>query len=59
MIQGHRLREARKQRVLSQGALGKLVTKDGAYIFEDRAGGAGVREHDDPRAPGRRLGGEC
>jgi transcriptional regulator with XRE-family HTH domain len=32
MIQGHRLREARAQRALSQGALGKLVAKDGAYI---------------------------
>jgi transcriptional regulator with XRE-family HTH domain len=32
MIQGHRLREAREQHALSQGALGKLVAKDGAYI---------------------------
>ena len=38
MIQGHRLREAREQRVLSQGALGKLVAKDGAYISKIERG---------------------
>jgi transcriptional regulator with XRE-family HTH domain len=38
MIQGHRLREAREQRALSQGALGKLVAKDGAYISKIERG---------------------
>jgi len=38
MIQGHRLREAREQHALSQGALGKLVAKDGAYISKIERG---------------------
>jgi transcriptional regulator with XRE-family HTH domain len=32
MIQGHRLRQIREQRALSQGTLGKLVGKDAQYI---------------------------
>jgi transcriptional regulator with XRE-family HTH domain len=38
MIQGHRLRQTREQRALSQEALGKLVAKDGAYISKIERG---------------------
>ena len=32
MIQGERIRMLRTQRSLSQGALGKLIAKDGQYV---------------------------
>jgi transcriptional regulator with XRE-family HTH domain len=32
MIQGERIRRLRTQRSLSQGALGKLIAKDGQYV---------------------------
>jgi transcriptional regulator with XRE-family HTH domain len=32
MIQGERIRQLRTQRALSQGALGKLLAKDGQYV---------------------------